>query len=293
MDIVKFLSICNPFSDYHAIKDFEQIKDTKVRVLIGTVTAAVAIVTFGLLSVFTFRSLVNKYIFSASPLSQETNANPSLQRGAIKTSVKGKEKLFSNAQSDIMLEASQATPLIKAVAHNDKQMVSKLLKEGANINDPDLEGRLPIHWAAQEGVSIEIFQCVIPPDINIKDNLGMTALHYAASRNHPHIVDFFIEKNLDLNVPQKEYGSSTPLQKAIFGGHIDIVKQLIPYCEIEKKDDQGCTALHIAAYLNKVEIVKLLLTNGANKNAQNNDGHTPLFFAERNKYPDVIKALKS
>jgi tetratricopeptide (TPR) repeat protein len=48
---------------------------------------------------------------------------------------------------------------------------------------------------------------------------------------------------------------------------------------IEAKDDQGRTALHVAAHRGRIEEVKLLLDKGANIEARDNDGNTPLICA--------------
>jgi hypothetical protein len=54
--------------------------------------------------------------------------------------------------------------------------------------------------------------------------------------------------------------------------------QIIPDLEVKNKD--GNTALHIAAIHDKIEVVKQLLNHGANYEAKNNDNLTPLQLAQ-------------
>ncbi len=58
---------------------------------------------------------------------------------------------------------------------------------------------------------------------------------------------------------------------------------------VQKKNNQGCTALHIAAKKGYVDLVKLILSNGANINAKDSEGYTPLLLAEN--HLEVVELL--
>lgn len=49
--------------------------------------------------------------------------------------------------------------------------------------------------------------------------------------------------------------------------------------EINAKDDDGNTPLHIASYGDSFKILKSLLKHGSNVDIQNNFGDVPLFYA--------------
>lgn len=48
---------------------------------------------------------------------------------------------------------------------------------------------------------------------------------------------------------------------------------------IDKRDDSGCTALHFAADRGSMEAARLLISAGADINAQDADGQTPMHYA--------------
>ena len=70
------------------------------------------------------------------------------------------------------------------------------------------------------------------------------------------------------------YDDATPLGTAICKGDIDAVKKFIVYGADVNEKSNGMTPLMIAARYNKIEIIKLLLSNGANLDAKDEKGFT-------------------
>ena len=60
---------------------------------------------------------------------------------------------------------------------------------------------------------------------------------------------------------------------------------------IDTRDEFGCTALHIAALVGSLEIIKILLENGSDINATNKDGWNALHYAARYSNGLTVKFL--
>jgi ankyrin repeat protein len=70
------------------------------------------------------------------------------------------------------------------------------------------------------------------------------------------------------------------LLEAVKKGNIDLVKSLISSgANINAKDDRGMTPLHEAAYYGQREVAKVLIAKGANVNETDTAGQTPLHIA--------------
>ncbi|KAK0641338.1 hypothetical protein B0T16DRAFT_213792 [Cercophora newfieldiana] len=85
------------------------------------------------------------------------------------------------------------------------------------------------------------------------------------------------------------------LHWAILRGHADVVKQLLTYgadVDVKTGDDAGSwTPLMLAASYGYVDIVKYLLDHKADVHAENYHGHTALYFAARRGSEPIAKHL--
>lgn len=82
------------------------------------------------------------------------------------------------------------------------------------------------------------------------------------------------------------------LFNAVENNKIDKVSELIESgADINAKDDNCNTPLHIAAWKGNKDIVKLLVNNGADLNARDKLGWMPIFWAIQEDNKDVAKLL--
>jgi ankyrin repeat protein len=90
------------------------------------------------------------------------------------------------------------------------------------------------------------------------------------------------EKHVDL-VQEDSYGV-TLLHRLASEGKVDFMKSLIPRLVetsrcLSQTDLSGLTPLHFAAGCGKEEVVRLLITQGANANDRDHHGNTPIHLA--------------
>ena len=87
--------------------------------------------------------------------------------------------------------------------------------------------------------------------------------------------------------------SGTPLCVAIMKGDTEAVRKFIEYGADVNENSNGMTPLMVAARYNKVEIITLLISKGADVKAKDEKGFTALKYAELSKATEAISALKS
>ena len=85
----------------------------------------------------------------------------------------------------------------------------------------------------------------------------------------------------------------TPLLLAAIAGELDVVKVLVDNgADVNARDNVGTMPLMWAAFMGELEVIKFLMDKGADVNAKDKDGRTPLIFAKSEGHPDVVKFLK-
>lgn len=82
----------------------------------------------------------------------------------------------------------------------------------------------------------------------------------------------------------------TPLMDAVIKGDIDKVKSSLG-ANVDEQDEAGWTALQLAAAYDRLEIVGLLLANGACPNISNSVGRTALMYAAALGHTSIVRAL--
>ncbi|TGZ53653.1 uncharacterized protein [Temnothorax longispinosus] len=194
-----------------------------------------------------------------------------------------------------------------AVEKGYLKIVGDLLKYGANVNtlhnSTFKEGFTPLHSAAKNKQE-EVAKLLISyeADINAQDKTGKTPIFYAIEN-----ADLKITKLLLTNRANVK-DSSELLNIAVKKECIEIVEALLQHvADINASDKYGRTALHFTAlseskgffenFTNKDpdtikgEIAKLLLSKGANVDAQTKNGVTTLHAAIQEGYEKVVEAL--
>lgn len=155
------------------------------------------------------------------------------------------------------------TPLMKASASGDAVTVKILITEGANINEPDREGKTPLMHALQyQNAELADYLIKKGADLNIKDKYGYTAFYYAI--NYPvnyDMLELLIAKGANINA--QDYRGYTVLHSVVQTyGDEDSLK-LAEYLldkniDASIKDTDGLTALRHAIIYKNVDMVALI-----------------------------------
>lgn len=129
-------------------------------------------------------------------------------------------------------------------------------------------------------------------DVNAEDIYGNTCLHIAI-KNQDIIKIQTILKCLHLNINKKNVKSQTPLIVAAKVQNNNIIKLLIDNnCDINSKDETGCTALMYSAKSRNLKAIKLLASqNNCDVNISNKYRLTALHEMAKTSHFDIFVEL--
>nr|WP_320110180.1 ankyrin repeat domain-containing protein [Wolbachia endosymbiont (group B) of Chorthippus parallelus] len=113
-----------------------------------------------------------------------------------------------------------------ATKNSHLDVLEKLIKEGANVNERNKYGNIPLHWAASYGRLSTVEELIEKgADINAKNNNGNTPLHWAVKSSHLEVAKFLISNHADVNAKNKD--GWTSLHFAAAYGNLNIVKLIL------------------------------------------------------------------
>ncbi|MBA8667595.1 HEAT repeat domain-containing protein [Holosporaceae bacterium 'Namur'] len=114
-------------------------------------------------------------------------------------------------------------------------------------------------------------------------NSIINSLFKAVKRNNIGDIQELIERGIDINCRESNFGSTTLHIAA--KGNIGIVSLLIENkAQLNPQDEKGRTPLHLAAKYNQVEVVKLLLEKGADREIRDKQGFRASDYINSNQH---------
>ncbi|CAG0912187.1 unnamed protein product, partial [Cyprideis torosa] len=121
-------------------------------------------------------------------------------------------------------------------------------------------------------------------EVNAKDRRGKTPLLVATENNHHSVVEVLLANGGDLNIANEDERS--PLHQAESAETAELLIQ--KGAEVNAKDRRGMTPLFVATDWNHYSVVEVLLANGADPSIANEDERSPLHQAESAETAELL-----
>ncbi|OGF58597.1 MAG: hypothetical protein A2Y62_07945 [Candidatus Fischerbacteria bacterium RBG_13_37_8] len=217
------------------------------------------------------------------------------------------------------------SPIFYAASYGNADAVQALIKAGADVNIVDIEGKSPIFYAAESG-NVEIIELLIKKGAKVDladkegksplmaalENLQLEAAHVlrdtssaidkgtedtiatvelaiAASKGDINKAQALISDGINVNSKWPPYRSKPILHYAVENNQAAMVKLLLASgVEADAWDANQWTALMLAAANGNEDIVKELIANGADINAQV-DSKSAISLAVNSNIINILK----
>jgi ankyrin repeat protein len=200
--------------------------------------------------------------------------------------------LLDHGANPNIADNSGETPLFESARKNQKKIMAMLIEHGGKLNLVNHKGQSLMHLAFSSK-SWEAAESLLERNapLDIRDTSGRTAVFACVSFGCP-LMDRLALKRIDFNVIDNSKKSLLHVAAEYSATDKAMLQTLISnVMQINAKDIEGKTALHIAARDGSYSFALLLLGKGADADARDNLGNTPLHLA--NTSEAILALLES
>ena len=244
-------------------------------------------ITTVLLAAKTGNDLILKELLKSDPAlsnAKDKDGKPFLQRACDAGNLNMVKTLIEAGASVNAVDSKKSTALHDACRKGHAKIVDLLLKNKAVIDQKNGAGETPLFVAINARhtqVAKELI--ALGASINETDNKKRSILERACQSNDQEIVGLVLKSPKFKDINAKNSNNETPLHIASTISDPQIVQMLIlKGALLEEKDKEGETPLHKATMSRSLSKIEMLIDNNADLSAVNKYGETPLHLAARN-----------
>ncbi|XP_070206650.1 E3 ubiquitin-protein ligase MIB2-like [Littorina saxatilis] len=190
--------------------------------------------------------------------------------------------LLEHGADPFILDKQRHTHMHLAAWRNLPRVIKALVDRGVDVNAQDDFQDTAMHLAISKH-SYDAVECLLSlpgVDLTIENANGYRMIHLACSKGNARALEMLVEK--DKSQIHSSLRGATPLHVAANDDHDDCVRVMVLNggADVNRKDTQSSyTPLHLASIRSAYRAAEALLELGADIQAHDRSGHTPLHLA--------------
>ncbi|KAK3511793.1 hypothetical protein QTP70_023189, partial [Hemibagrus guttatus] len=204
------------------------------------------------------------------------------------------EILSDSFKSDVLERTKDGSTLLHIASQNGHpKTVLAFINKGVPLHMPNKYGAVCLHEAAKCGHTAVVEVLLMKGahiDAITKD--GLTALHIAAQNCRPQVVQMLLGLGAQVEIKAGK-DMETPLHIAARVEQGETVAEMLlkSGAEVNTEQENGETAMHIAARHGSLKIMRLLVEEGAHLTWRSKAEETPLHVAVRHCHVHMVEEI--
>ncbi len=179
--------------------------------------------------------------------------------------------------------------LYLAVQRGDLDQLERHIHWGADINQPNIDGQMPLHVAATKG-RIVVTKLLLKhaADIDALDSAGHSPLYAAIMSGRAQMAQYLLKRGATIDPDQllMEMTNNGVTKR-------DVMELLlINGADINHLGESGQTPLILAITKSELLMTKRLIAHGADVNQAGGSGRSPLEIATESSNSEIIRLLQ-
>ncbi|KAL3663473.1 hypothetical protein V7S43_011361 [Phytophthora oleae] len=182
------------------------------------------------------------------------------------------------------------------LSETESKQLSILLHSGVDLQAVDSNGLTPLHVACKKGneqaAALLVYYGAKLNARTLRDDA--TPLILACRAESEGVTKLLVESNADLSACDSSGNSA--LHVAVHSGNEGLVILVLRGCDhtlLSQKNNEGETAMHIAAKFGYFGIVRGLLAYGASAKDEDSQGRTPLILSILENHVECVQLLQT
>lgn len=197
--------------------------------------------------------------------------------------------LVSYGASVLTVNSTGHTPLHYAALIGDIELAELFLEKGADIHATEEYDNTPLSYVASDDLNAEVLKLLLDRGAVVHQGFTEALIFLATETGNDEVVAVLLQHGVKIDKEKIKSDREELLLHAAQAGTASKIERLLKSgVAVDTCTEHGATALQVACFYGSVDVAKLLLRAGANPSCSDVDGNSAILASQE---PEIVAML--